>query len=314
MRLKERFLVTGGAGFIGSNICEFLLDKGYFVRCFDNLSTGKIENIVDFLQNSNFEFVHGDIRNSKDCERAMNNIDFVLHQAALGSVPRSLKEPKLYCENNIDGFLNILEAARNNNIKRVVYASSSSVYGDSTSLPKKEGEEGMVLSPYALTKESNEKWARIYTTYYGLETIGLRYFNVFGKKQNPEGMYAAVIPKFINCIKNGIVPQIYGDGMQSRDFTYVKNVVNANYLACFSDKSSVGKCYNIASSQRIFLIDLYKMIAKEYGLEREPIYAAERQGDIRDSFADITLAQRYLNYNPEYSFGKGLFDTIKWYN
>ena len=311
---KVKFLVTGGAGFIGSNLCEFLLEKGHFVRSFDNLSTGKLENIKEFQGNDNFEFIYGDIRNAEDCELAMKDIDYVLHEAALGSVPRSLKEPKLYCENNINGFINILEAALNNQVKRVVFASSSSVYGDSTSLPKKEGEEGVVLSPYALTKENNEKWAKIYTTYYGVETIGLRYFNVFGKKQNPDGPYAAVIPKFINNIKKGVVPQIYGDGMQSRDFTYVKNVVNANYLSCFSDSSSVGKCYNIASSQRILLIDLYRMIACEYGFDKEPIYAGERLGDIRDSYADITLAKNNLQYTPEHSFEAGLQDTIKWYN
>ena len=308
-----RFLVTGGAGFIGSNLCEFLLEKGHFVRCFDNLTTGKKENIEEFLANQKFEFIYGDIRNSKDCEQAMQGIDYVFHEAALGSVPRSLKEPKLYCENNILGFLNVLEAARNNKVKRVVYASSSSVYGDSTSLPKKEGEEGLILSPYALTKENNEKWAGIYTKYYGLQTIGLRYFNVFGPKQNPDGMYAAVIPKFINSVKNGNRPIIFGDGLQSRDFTFVKNVVNANYLACFSDNDSVGKCYNIASSQRIFLNDLYRMIANEFGLSEDPIYESERLGDIRDSFADITLANYYLKYKPEYSFEEGLLDTIKWY-
>lgn len=311
---NKLFLVTGGAGFIGSNICEMLLHMGYRVRCLDNLATGSMENIQDYLEDEKFEFVIGDIRNLLDCEKSMQGIDYVLHQAALGSVPRSLKEPLLYCDNNIRGFLNILETAKNASVKRVVYASSSSVYGDSEQFPKIEGNEGNVLSPYALTKENNEKWARLYTEYYGLETIGLRYFNVFGKRQNPNGAYAAVIPKFIKAIQQGIIPQIYGDGNQSRDFTYVENVMKANYLACCASHEAVGKSFNIASGQREFLNDVYDIIAKAYGFCEKPIYTEERPGDIRDSFADITLAQKLLGYHSEWTFEKGLLETIKWYD
>ena len=312
--VNKKFLVTGGAGFIGSNICESLLHMGYKVVCLDNLSTGYKENMQEYLTNVNFKFILGDICNSSDCEKAMHGVDYVLHQAAFGSVPKSLKEPLRYCENNIQGFLNVLEAARKANVKRVVYASSSSVYGDSLQLPKREGEEGNVLSPYALTKEVNEKWAGLYTKYYGLETIGLRYFNVFGRRQNPKGDFAAVIPKFIKCIQQGNAPQIYGDGKQSRDFTYIDNVVKANYLACSAPATAVGKSYNIASGQREFLIDVYNMIANEYGFTKEPVYTAERPGDIRDSFADISLAQKMLGYYPKWNFAMGIYETIKWYN
>lgn len=312
--LKKQFLVTGGAGFIGSNICIELVKKGYRVRCLDNLSTGSIDNLKEIIFLPNFEFIYGDIRNYSTCDVAMKDIDYVLHQAALGSVPRSFKNPQMYCENNVMGFLNILEAAKKNKVLRVIYASSSSVYGNSLTMPKIEGTEGMILSPYALTKKENENWATIYTKYYEVETIGLRYFNVFGRGQNPHGMYAAVIPKFIKTIQEGNRPEIYGDGMQSRDFTYINNVVSANYLACIASKEAVGKYFNIASGERIFLNSLYKIIAEFYDFREEPIYLERRTGDVRDSFADISSAKQYLGYKPEWSFTKGLEETLNWYN
>lgn len=314
LQKNTKFLVTGGAGFIGSNLIERLLRDGFFVRCMDNLSTGNEENIKEFVNNPNFEFVYADIRNLAKCKEAMTDIDFVLHEAALGSVPRSLKEPFLYHDNNENGFVNILEAAKCSNIKRIIYASSSSIYGNSSSLPRVEGEEGQVLSPYALTKENNEKWAMAYTRFYGIETIGLRYFNVFGKKQNPKGEYAAVIPKFISEMKKGEIPQINGDGLQSRDFTYVDNVVQANVLACTAEKKAVGKSYNIASGEKITIYDLYQILARVYGIIEEPYYVEERTGDIKDSFANIDLAKELLGYYPQYSFEEGLSITVKWYN
>lgn len=314
LQKNTKFLVTGGAGFIGSNLIEHLLRQGFFVRCMDNLSTGNEENIKEFVNNPNFEFVCADIRNFAKCKEVMTDIDFVFHEAAWGSVPRSLKEPFLYYENNEHGFVNVLEAAKCSNIKRIIYASSSSIYGNSLSLPRIEGEEGLILSPYALTKESNEKWAMAYTRFYGIETIGLRYFNVFGKKQNPNGKYAAVIPKFISKMKRGEIPHINGDGLQSRDFTYVDNVVHANILACTAGKNAVGKSYNIASGVKITLHDLYQILAKVYDIKEEPYYAEERAGDIKDSFANIDLAKEFLGYYPLYSFEDGLSLTIKWYN
>lgn len=314
LQKNTRFLVTGGAGFIGSNLIEHLLSQGFFVRCMDNLSTGNEDNIKEFVGNPNFEFICADIRNFADCKEVMTDIDFVLHEAALGSVPRSLKEPFLYYNNNENGFVNILEAAKCSNIKRIIYASSSSIYGNSPYLPRIEGKEGRVLSPYALTKENNEKWAMAYTRFYGIETIGLRYFNVFGKKQNPNGEYAAVIPKFISEMKKGEIPQINGDGLHSRDFTYVDNVVQANVLACTAGGDAVGKSYNIASGVRITIRDLYQVLARLYNIKYEPNYAEERPGDVKDSFANIDLAKEFLGYYPICSFEEGLSYTIKWYN
>ncbi|MBR7034283.1 MAG: NAD-dependent epimerase/dehydratase family protein, partial [Bacteroidales bacterium] len=228
------FLVTGGAGFIGSNLCEALLNLGYRVRCLDDLSTGKQENVDLFIDNPNYTFIQGDIKDFDTCMSACKDVDYVLHQAAWGSVPRSIEMPLFYCANNIQGTLNMLEAARQNNVKKFVYASSSSVYGDEEHLPKTEGVEGNLLSPYALTKRCEEEWAKQYTKHYGLETIGLRYFNVFGRRQDPNGAYAAVIPKFIKQLLNNERPTINGDGKQSRDFTYIENVVEANLKACIA--------------------------------------------------------------------------------
>lgn len=236
------FLITGGAGFIGSNLCEALLDMGYRVRCLDNLSTGKYENIEPFTKLDQFTFIKGDIRELNTCLEAAKGVDYVLNQAAWGSVPRSIEMPLLYEEINIRGTLNMMEASRQNGVKKFVYASSSSVYGDHPQLPKKEGVEGKVLSPYALTKKVDEEYGRLYKELYGLDTYGLRYFNVFGRRQDPDGAYAAVIPKFIRMLLNGETPTINGDGRQSRDFTYIDNVIEANLKACLASSKVGGEC------------------------------------------------------------------------
>lgn len=308
-----KFLVTGGAGFIGSNIVEKILELNYKVRVLDNFSTGKKENIENFLQNSNFELIEGDIRDIEVCKKACQGIDYVLHQAAWGSVPRSIEMPLIYEEINIKGHLNMMEAARENRIKKFVYASSSSVYGDSPILPKKEGVEGKVLSPYALTKKVNEEYAKLYFNLYGLDTIGMRYFNVFGKKQNPDGFYAAVIPKFVKQLINNESPQINGDGETSRDFTYVDNVVEANLKACLANKSASGEAFNIAYGGRETLNNLYRKLCQLLSKEIEPIYKEERKGDIKHSNADISKARELLKYEPKYSMDRGLELTIEWY-
>lgn len=310
---NSKFLVTGGAGFIGSNLCEAILNMGYKVRCLDDLSTGKYNNVEIFLNNPNYEFINGDIKNYDICYKACEGIDFVLHQAAWGSVPRSLEMPQFYCMNNIYGTLNMLEAARQQCIKKFVYASSSSVYGDEPNLPKKEGREGNLLSPYALTKRCDEEWAKQYTKYYGLDTYGMRYFNVFGRRQDPNGTYAAVIPKFIKLLLNGQAPTINGDGKQSRDFTYIENVIEANLKACLAPSEAAGEVFNIAYGGREYLIDIYYALTKSLGVEIEPIYGPNRKGDIKHSNADISKARVMLGYEPEYNFAKGLSEAIEWY-
>ena len=310
---NTKFLVTGGAGFIGSNIVEKILELNCKVRVLDNFSTGKKKNIENFLQNSNFELIEGDIRDIEVCRKACQDIDYVLHQAAWGSVPRSIEMPLVYEEINIKGHLNMMEAARENRVKKFVYASSSAIYGDSPILPKKEGIEGRVLSPYALTKKVNEEYADLYFRLYGLETIGMRYFNVFGKKQDPDWAYAAVIPKFVKQLLNNERPQINGDGETSRDFTYVDNVVEANLKACLANKSASGKTFNIAYGGRETLNDLYRKLCQLLSKNIEPIYKEERKGDIRHSNADISKAKEYLGYDPKYSMEKGLEFTIDWY-
>lgn len=307
------FLVTGGAGFIGSNLCEAILQMGCRVRCLDNLSTGKIENVRLFESNPNYSFLMGDIRNEEDCKAACEGVDYVLHQAAWGSVPRSIAMPLLYEEINIRGTLNMLEAARNAGVKCFVYASSSSVYGDSPTLPKVEGNEGNLLSPYALTKRADEEYAKLYTRLYGLKTVGLRYFNVFGRRQDPNGAYAAVIPKFIKQLINGEAPTINGDGKQSRDFTYIANVVEANLKAAAASDEAAGQAYNIAYGGREYLIDVYNSLNNALGVDIEPIYRPDRAGDIKHSNADISKARRLLGYDPQYSFDRGLKEAIKWY-
>ena len=307
------FLVTGGAGFIGSNLCEVILAAGYRVRCLDDLSTGKRENVEMFEHDPGYTFIEGDIKELDTCMRACEGVDYVLNQAAWGSVPRSIEMPLFYEKNNIGGTLNMLEAARQNNVKKFVYASSSSVYGDHPVLPKREGQEGRLLSPYALTKRADEEYAKLYTSLYGLDTYGLRYFNVFGRRQDPDGAYAAVIPKFIKQLMRGETPTINGDGKQSRDFTYVENVVEANLKACLAPHEAAGEAYNIAYGGREYLIDIYYSITKALGVDIEPNYGPDRAGDIKHSNADISKAKRLLGYDPDYDFDTGLSLAIDWY-
>ncbi len=307
------FLVTGGAGFIGSNICEALVQMGVSVRCLDNLSTGKYENIAHLEQEKNFTFIKGDIRDLDTCMQAAEGADFVLHQAAWGSVPRSIEMPLLYEEINIGGTLHMMEASRQQGVKKFVYASSSSVYGDHPALPKKEGQEGKVLSPYALTKKTDEEYGRLYHTLYGLDTYGLRYFNVFGRRQNPDGDYAAVIPKFLRQLLHGERPTINGDGRQSRDFTYIDNVIEANLRACLAPSEAAGEAFNIGAGGREYLIDIYHGLCKALGIDVEPIFGPPRAGDIRDSHADISKARELLRYDPSYDFDAGIALAIAWY-
>lgn len=307
------FLVTGGAGFIGSNLCEALLGMGYRVRCLDDLSTGKQENVDLFADQENYTFIRGDIKDFDACLAATRGVDYVLHQAAWGSVPRSIEMPLFYCANNISGTLNMLEAARQCGVKKFVYASSSSVYGDEPNLPKCEGREGNLLSPYALTKQCDEEWAKQYTRHYGLDTYGLRYFNVFGRRQDPNGAYAAVIPKFIKLLMQDQAPTINGDGMQSRDFTYIENVIEANLKACLAPHEAAGEAFNIAYGGREYLIDIYHALTEALGKDIEPLYGPDRKGDIKHSNADISKARRLLGYDPDYDFPKGLAQAIAWY-
>jgi len=307
------FLVTGGAGFIGSNLCEAILKKGYTVRCLDNLSTGHRENIEPFLSDPKFTFLEDDIRDLEACKRATDGVQFVLNQAAWGSVPRSIEMPLLYEEINIRGTLNMMEASRQNGVQKFVYASSSSVYGDSTTLPKREGGEGNLLSPYALTKRADEEYGKLYYKLYHLDTYGLRYFNVFGRRQDPNGAYAAVIPKFLKQLMNGERPTINGDGRQSRDFTYIDNVIEANLRACLAPASAAGEAYNIGAGGREYLIDVYNDLCEALDLDVEPIYGPPRAGDIRDSNADISKAREKLHYDPSYDFRAGIRLAIDWY-
>jgi len=307
------FLVTGGAGFIGSNLCEAITDMGYRVKCLDNLSTGKQENI-DFLSGrENYTFIKGDIREPDTCRKACEGVDYVLNQAAWGSVPRSIEMPLLYEEINIRGTLNMMEAARQQGVKKFVYASSSSVYGDHPVLPKVEGQEGNLLSPYALTKRVDEEYGRLYKNLYGLDTYGLRYFNVFGRRQDPDGAYAAVIPRFIRQLLHGEVPTINGDGKQSRDFTYIDNVIQANLRACLAPSEAAGTAYNIAYGGREYLIDIYYDLCRALGKEVEPNFGPDRAGDIKHSNADISRAKKMLGYDPDYDFAQGIQLAIAWY-
>ena len=307
------FLVTGGAGFIGSNLCEAILKKGYKVRCLDNLSTGKQSNIDLFIDNPNYTFINGDIRDLDTCLKACEGVDFVLNQAAWGSVPRSIEMPLLYEEINIKGTLNMLEAARQTGVKKFVYASSSSVYGDEPNLPKQEGREGNILSPYALTKKVDEEYAKLYTKLYGLDTYGLRYFNVFGRRQDPNGTYAAVLPKFIKQLLNNESITINGDGKQSRDFTYIENVIEANLKACNAASEVAGEAFNVAFGGREYLIDVYNSLCLALEKDSEPIFGPDRKGDIKHSNADVSKAKEMLGYDPSWSFDRGIYAAIKWY-
>lgn len=310
---KSVFLVTGGAGFIGSNLCEALTDMGYTVRCLDDLSTGKQEN-VDFLAGrGNYTFIKGDIRDLDTCMKACEGVDYVLNQAAWGSVPRSIEMPLLYEEINIRGTLNMMEAARQNGVKKFVFASSSSVYGDHPVLPKVEGQEGNLLSPYALTKRVDEEYGKLYKKLYGLDTYAMRYFNVFGRRQDPDGAYAAVIPKFIRQLLHDEAPTINGDGKQSRDFTYIDNVIEANLKACLAPSEAAGNAFNIAYGGREYLIDIYHDLCKALGKQIEPKFGPDRAGDIKHSNADISKARKLLGYAPEYDFAHGIALAIEWY-
>lgn len=307
------FLVTGGAGFIGSNLCEAIAQMGYKVRCLDDLSTGLQRNVDELLCHPNYTFLKGDIKDLQTCMDACEGVNFILHQAAWGSVPRSIEMPLFYAQNNMIGTANMLEAAHQKKVTKFVYASSSSVYGDEPKLPKREGVEGNLLSPYAVSKRFSEEYAKQYTKYYGLDTYGLRYFNVFGRRQDPHGAYAAVIPKFIKQLLNNEQPTINGDGKQSRDFTYIDNVIEANLKACLAPSSAAGQIFNIAYGGREYLIDIYHNLTEALGKDIEPIFGPERKGDIKHSNADISKAQKFLGYNPQYNFADGIKLSIDWY-
>ncbi len=313
-------LITGGAGFIGSNLCEYFLKKEYKVICFDNFSTGHKENIAPFLENKNFRLIEADIRNIVQCRDSLSGVDYVFHQAALGSVPRSLKDPISTNDVNVSGFLNMLIASRDAGVKRFIYAASSSTYGDSISLPKIESVIGKPLSPYAITKYVNELYAEIFSNSYGMETIGLRYFNVFGRRQDPNGAYAAVIPKFVMQFMKHESPVVNGDGNFSRDFTYIDNVIQMNELAMLTDNpNAINTVYNTAFGERTTLNDLI-IYLKEYLSEFDSmiakvdvVYGPNRAGDIPHSLASIEKAKKLLLYEPRYSFKEGLKEAIHWY-
>lgn len=314
---NKRILITGGCGFIGSNIAEYLLEhNATFVRILDNLSTGNKSNIENLLYRfDNLEFMYGDISNIEICRKAVLGIDIICHQAAIGSVPRSILDPLSYHLSNVNGFLNILMSAKEVGIKRIVYASSSSIYGDNPVLPKIEENTGNLLSPYAATKKIDEIYGSVFTTCYGMECIGLRYFNVFGRRQDPNGAYAAVIPKFINLMKNGKSPIINGDGNYSRDFTYIDNVIHANILAMTTQNpKSFGQSFNIGVEGQTTIYDLFKIIKDELKLDIKPVFGPNRIGDIPHSNADISKARKILNYNPQVLFKEGIIKTIKYYN
>lgn len=317
---EHSILVTGGAGFIGSNLCEALLDNGNKVTCLDNFSTGKRENIAHLQSNPNFKLIEGDIRNLDDCQKACEGVDYILHEAALGSVPRSINDPITSNEVNVSGFLNMLVAARDAKVKRFVYAASSSTYGDSESLPKVEDKIGKPLSPYAITKYVNELYADIFSKTYGLQTIGLRYFNVFGRKQDPNGAYAAVIPKFVMHLMQHESPVINGDGSFSRDFTYIDNVIEMNVRALTStNKEAVNTVYNVAFGERTDLNELVGLLKEFLGefdaqiKQIEPKYGPNRQGDVPHSLASIEKAKTLLNYSPTYDMRSGLKEAVNWY-
>jgi UDP-N-acetylglucosamine 4-epimerase len=312
-----KLLITGGCGFIGSNITEYFLENNLFqsIIIIDNLSTGFKKNIQNLLDKySNLKFIEENIQDIEVCRNITKNIDAICHQAATGSVPRSINDPFFYHKNNVDGFFNLLIAAKENGCKRFVYASSSSVYGDNENLPKIEDKTGDVLSPYAATKKINEIYANIFHKCYGMEIIGLRYFNVFGEKQNPNGEYAAVIPKFIDLVKNEKSPIIYGDGSFSRDFTYVKNIIHANYLALTTTNSKCfGEVFNIGAGGRITINEIFYKICKFIGKNMQPEYQPNRKGDIPHSNASIKKANILLGYSPQYGFEEGLEKTIQYF-
>ena len=317
---NKKILVTGGAGFIGSNLCEALLLMNNTVVCLDNFATGKRENIAPLLTNKNFSLQQGDIRSLEDCKTAVDGVDYVLHQAALGSVPRSIKDPITSNQVNVSGFLNMLVASKDAGVKRFIYAASSSTYGDSEAMPKVEEVIGKPLSPYAITKYVNELYAGIFSDTYGLQTIGLRYFNVFGRKQDPNGAYAAVIPKFVSALMAGVSPVINGDGSYSRDFTYIDNVIQANILSMLTNNpEAINTVYNVAYGDRNTLNDLMGYLKENLAqfspeiADIAPTYGPNRAGDIPHSHASVEKAKKLLNYNPEYSLQEGLIEAVQWY-
>ena len=315
----KKILITGGAGFIGSNLSEVLLEMDNTVVCLDNFATGKRENIAHLVSNPNYTLIEGDIRNLEDCHKAAKGIDFVLHQAALGSVPRSIKDPITSNDVNVGGFLNMLVASRDAGVKRFIYAASSSTYGDSEALPKVEDKIGKPLSPYAITKYVNELYADVFSKTYGIETIGLRYFNVFGRKQDPNGAYAAVIPKFVSQFMAGESPVINGDGNYSRDFTYIDNVIQANLLSIVANQEAVNTVYNVAFGERNTLNDLINYLQdflSQYDSKIKDVKVVNgpnRLGDIPHSLASVEKARKLLNYEPQYSLKDGLKEAVKWY-
>ncbi len=314
----ENVLLTGGAGFIGSHILEGLLNLGVHVTVLDNFSTGKMENLETILQGrvrpgKDFQLINGDIRDFSLLDSVVKKVDAILHQAALGSVPRSVEDPWTTHTVNADGTLNVFLAAMKNKIKRVVYASSSSVYGDSRTLPKKEGREGMALSPYALSKQINEQYGRLFFDLYGLETVGLRYFNVYGARQDPDSEYAAVIPRFVTALLRGESPVVYGTGKQSRDFTYVKDVVQANFAALRAPKEACGKAFNIGAGRRATLLELLSILRELLDTNTREVYAPKRPGDVMHSLADTSRAASVLGFTAQTSLKQGLAQSIEWY-
>lgn len=311
---NHSFLITGGAGFIGSNLVKYLLDNSAKkVRVLDNLSNGHLKNIKEFIGLRNFEFIEGDIRDIATCHKAVEGIDYVSHQAALGSVPRSINDPATTNEVNISGFLNMLIAVKDSSVKKMVYAASSSTYGDSKALPKVEGNIGKPLSPYAVTKYVNELYADVFYKTYGTKTVGLRYFNIFGPKQDPNGAYAAVIPLFLDAITSNIAPTINGDGEQTRDFTFVDNAIQANVKAMFANEKADNQVFNIACSERISLNYLWNSLQEISGKKIDPIYGPNRAGDVRDSLANIDKAKTLIGYVPEITVKEGINKTYEWF-
>lgn len=309
------FLITGGAGFIGSNLVEYLLQHGAKkVRVLDDFSNGYRENLTEFMANPAFELMEGDIRDIDTCHRAVKDMDYVSHQAALGSVPRSINDPATTNEVNISGFLNMMIAVKDHpKVKRMVYAASSSTYGDSKALPKEEGTIGKPLSPYAVTKYVNELYADVFGKTYGTDVIGFRYFNVFGPKQSPNGAYAAVIPLFMQALKDDVSPKINGDGGQTRDFTFIDNVIQANIKGMFASKAAANQVFNVACGERIDINYLWDSLKSAANSQLKAAYGPERQGDVRDSLADISKAQELLGYEPRYTVREGLKITWDWF-
>jgi UDP-N-acetylglucosamine/UDP-N-acetylgalactosamine 4-epimerase len=317
---NSRVLVTGGAGFIGSNLIESLLHSGNYVTCLDNFSTGKRENIRGFIDNPSFRLIEGDIRNPDDCAKAVREAEIVFHEAALGSVPRSIKDPVTSTDVNIGGFVKILFAAKEAKVKRFIYAASSSTYGDHPDLPKVEDKIGAPLSPYAITKYVNELFASNFSKNYGIDVIGLRYFNVFGRRQDPDGAYAAVIPKFLKMLIKHEAPVINGDGTISRDFSYIDNVVQANHLAALvENRAALNQVFNVAHGERTSLNQLFYHLREFAGkydkqiLSIEPVYGPDRMGDIQHSLASIEKASRLLGYSPTHNVVQGLEESVKWF-